>query len=108
MTRHKVFALSLQRHVGFGVLVTLRIEGQPERRLTKQEAAIVARGLNALATGAAKERKIFMSPIASDYDLDVSSIDDRLVVSLDGAPSAAFSRADAFALIAELQQAAGV
>jgi hypothetical protein len=55
-------------HGAFGTLATLKIAGQPVRRFTREESAIVARALNAVADGASSERHIYMSPIASDCD----------------------------------------
>jgi hypothetical protein len=106
--RAAAFTLSSERHVAFGALITLRLAGQPERRFTRQEAAIVARGLQALATGASREPQIYMSPVASDYDLEARLIGDNLAVTLEGAPSAVLALPEAFALIAELKRAAGV
>lgn len=64
------FSLVVAPHKAFGALATLTVSGQPPRRFTKQEALIVSRALDAVATGASPERQIYMSPIASDLDFD--------------------------------------
>lgn len=62
------FTLAEAPHGAFGTLATLRIAGQPVRRFTREESAVIARALNAVANGASNERQIYMSPIASDCD----------------------------------------
>lgn len=64
------FTLAETAHGAFGGLATLRIAGQPARRFTRQEAAIVARALYAVARGTSSERQVYMSPIASDQDFE--------------------------------------
>jgi len=64
------FSLILTPHAAFGTLAALVLPNQPVRRFTREEAAIVARALNAVAAGASSERQIYMSPIASDHDFE--------------------------------------
>jgi hypothetical protein len=64
----QTYTLAEAPHGAFGTLATLTIAGQPIRRFTREESAIVARALHAVANGASKERQIYMSPIASDCD----------------------------------------
>jgi hypothetical protein len=64
------FSLVVGKHRAFGALTTINLAGQPERRLTFEEAAILSRALEAVARGRSAERQIYMSPIASDHDFD--------------------------------------
>lgn len=80
----QIVEVAAAEHRVFGALVTILVGGQPARRLTKTEASILSRALNAVADGASVERQIFMSPIASDHDFDALAHDDGLAVRADG------------------------
>ena len=64
------FTLAETPHLVFGALATLAFPGQPVRRFTREEAAIVARALEALAQKRSLEQQIYMTPIASDHDFE--------------------------------------
>lgn len=100
------FSLVVDRHVAFGALATLRIAAHPARRFTLQEAAIVARALGAVASGASKERHIYMSPIASDCDFDARVGEDGLVIMREGCEDARLRWPETLALAARLEEAA--
>ncbi len=100
------FSLVVDRHVAFGALATVRIAAQPARRFTLQEAAIVARALTAVASGASKERQIYMSPIASDCDFDARAGEDGLVIMREGFEDAQLDWPATRSLAAHLAQAA--
>ncbi len=68
---------------------------------------MVARALHALIAGVGDERRIYMSPIASDHDFDARLVGDALVVTLEGAPPATLSCDDIRALAGALEDAAG-
>jgi hypothetical protein len=78
------FSISVGKRHGFGALATIALAGQPERRLTLAEASILASALDAIAEGASPERRIYMSPIASDHDFDASAGPEGIVVVLEG------------------------
>lgn len=99
------FSLVVDRHDAFGVLTTLRIAAQPARRFTLQEAAIVARALEAVAQGASDERQIYMSPIASDHDFEASVEQDGVIVRAPGYAEARLGWPETLALAAQLREA---
>ncbi len=82
------FTLVIAPHKAFGALGTLTVTGQPPRRFTQQEALIVSRALDAVATGASLEREIFMSPIASDVDFEAAVGAEGIVISAPRRPPA--------------------
>ncbi|MGJ0505551.1 MAG: hypothetical protein ACR652_00150 [Methylocystis sp.] len=84
MTATSAFELSACQRRGFGALTTLRLRGQPDRRLTLQEASILARALAALAGGRSREPHIYMSPIASDQDFEARARADGIVIVAEG------------------------
>ncbi|MBI5013150.1 MAG: hypothetical protein HZC06_10730, partial [Methylocystis sp.] len=65
-------------------VATLRLPGQPVRRFTKEEAAILSRALDSVATGERGEQQIYMSPIASDHDFDARVEPSGVVLSSEG------------------------
>jgi len=79
------FTLTPTHHGAFGALATLAIEGQPTRRFTRQEAAIVSRALAAVVCGASDEPQIYMSPIASDCDFSARVLPQGVTIACDGA-----------------------
>ncbi len=79
-----IVRFAAKRHAAFGALGTLEIVGQAARCFTRQEAGVVSRALDAVATGASPERQIFMSPIASDHEFEAVASDEGLRVL--GAP----------------------
>ncbi len=79
------FTLKQTQHAVFGDLATLSVGSQPARRFTRQEAAIVARALAAVASGASAEPQIFMSPVASDMDFTAEVRRHGVTVLCDGA-----------------------
>ncbi|KAF2989991.1 hypothetical protein OGR47_17750 [Methylocystis sp. MJC1] len=99
------FSLVIDRHGAFGVLATLRIAAQPARRFTLQEAAIVARALEAVAQGVSGERQIYMSPIASDHDFEASVEKDGVIVRASGCAEARLSWPETLALAEQLREA---
>jgi hypothetical protein len=58
--------------------------GQPARKFTRQEAAIVSRALKAVAQGTSAEHQVYMSPIASDHDFEARVVKTGVVVISDG------------------------
>lgn len=80
----QIVEVAATEHRVFGSLVTIRVGVQPFRRLTRQEAGILSRALNAVADGTSAERQIFMSPIASDHDFEALAKDDGLAIHADG------------------------
>lgn len=101
------FSLSVDAHRAFGALATLRLAGQAERRFTRAEAGHVARALEALAAGVAREHGVFMSPIASDADFEAGATSDGLLVaSPSGGVGLAFDWSEVAALAAALRRAA--
>lgn len=66
------FTVSIMAHRAFGGLVTLAVDNQPLRRLTREESLILGRALAATVAGASVEERIYMSPIASDQDFDAT------------------------------------
>lgn len=80
----QIVEVAAAEHRVFGSLVTIHVGAQPSRRLTRTEAAILSRALNAVADGASVERQIFMSPIASDHDFEALAQDDGVAVRADG------------------------
>jgi hypothetical protein len=76
----QTFILSVGDHPVFGALATLRLSGQAARRLTFREARHLSDALEALATGGSRERRIYMSPIASDADFEATASSEGLLV----------------------------
>lgn len=101
------FSLSLVQHGAFGVLATLALAGQPARRFTLQEASIVAKAIEAVALGASVERRIYMSPIASDQDFDAHASTEGLTISCAGFPALLLAWREAAALADALKAAGG-
>lgn len=99
------FSLSVAPHGAFGALATLELSGQPRRRLTLQEASIVADAIEAVAVGASPERRIYMSPIASDQDLDARVTEGGLIVSCEASPELFLSWLEAAELAGALKRA---
>ncbi len=96
------FTVTMTRHKVFGLLATLSVSGQPARRFTKEEALIVSRALEAVARGASSERLIYMSPIASDCDLDARVGEGGVIIASDGCRNAALDWSETRALAQEL------
>jgi hypothetical protein len=82
------FTLTVTTHAAFGALATLRFPGQPARRFTFAEAAIMARALDAVSHGASAETQIYMSPIASDHDFDARVEHEGVVILAKGCEEA--------------------
>lgn len=80
----QIVEVAAAAHRHFGALVTIRVGSQPLRRLTPNEAGILARALAAVANGASAEKQIFMSPIASDHEFEALARDDGLAVRAPG------------------------
>ncbi|MGA8170783.1 MAG: hypothetical protein WB816_08135 [Methylocystis sp.] len=78
------FALASTQHPAFGRLVTLSVAGQPPRRFTAQEASIVALALAAVVAAKSVERRIYMSPIASDREFSANVENRGVVITLEG------------------------
>lgn len=97
------FSLVAKSNAAFGALATLFIAGQPARRFTAQESAIVACALDAVATGASPERQIYMSPIASDLDFEARVESDGMVVTAPGCADVALDWSEALALASALK-----
>jgi hypothetical protein len=101
------FSLSLIPHGAFGALATLTLAGQPPRRFTLQEASIVARAVEAVALGLSVERRIYMSPIASDHDFDAHASAEGLTIACAGFPALFLAWPEASALTDALAAAGG-
>ncbi len=101
------FELVVVAHGVFGVLATLRLHGQPDRKFTLQEALIVARALDAVAQKKSCAREIYMSPIASDHDFEARVFDDGVAVILAGYPNAPLDWTQTLALTREFLRVAG-
>jgi hypothetical protein len=80
----QIFELAASKHRAFVALATLRLPGQPPRRFTKEESAILSRALESVANGDRRTQQIYMSPIASDHDFDARVEESGIVVSLEG------------------------
>ncbi|GEM_PF-922274 len=78
------FELVASGHRAFVAVATLRLPGQPVRRFTEEEAAILSRALDSVATGERGEQQIYMSPIASDHDFDARVEPSGVVLSSEG------------------------
>lgn len=98
------FVLAVDKHPAFGALATLRLPAQPPRRFTFQEASILARALEAVASGASGEKLIYMSPIASDADFDARVETEGVSIAAPGAGPKLLSWAEALALAAALRE----
>jgi hypothetical protein len=103
----QIVEVAAAEHRVFGALVTIRVGAQPQRRLTRDEAAILSRALDAVATGASVERQIFMSPIASDHDFDALAQDDGLAVRAEGFSDVLLDWTQTRTLAAALSKCAG-
>ncbi|PNG24247.1 hypothetical protein [Methylocella silvestris] len=82
MSENVGFAAKASR--AFGVLAAIAIGAQPVRFLTREEALILSRAIEAVAAGASPERQIFMSPIASDQDFDALAQENGISIMADG------------------------
>jgi hypothetical protein len=78
------FSFGPTPHTTFGALATLELPGQPARRFTKEESAILSRALKAVERGEAQRDAIYMSPIASDHDFDARVADSGIVLCAKG------------------------
>ncbi len=76
----QIFELVAASHRAFVALATLSLPGHPPRRFTKEEAGVLSRALDAVANGDRRERQIYMSPIASDYDFEAKVEQSGIVV----------------------------
>jgi len=101
------FSLVVRPHGAFGALATLCLLGQPQRRFTLREASIVARALEAVASGTSLERQIYMSPIASDQDFDARVEPGGIVVACASHPDLCIAWPEATDLARALKAAAG-
>ncbi|WP_457798231.1 hypothetical protein [Methylocystis sp. S23] len=99
--------MTVSPHGAFGALATLRFPGQPSRRFTLREASIVARALEAVASGGSLEREIYMSPIASDQDFEARVEGEGVVVAGAGCPDVSLAWPEAAELARALRAAAG-
>lgn len=97
------FNLVVKANAAFGALATLTLATQPPRRFTAQEAAIVARALDAVATGASPEKQIYMSPIASDHDFEARVEPEGVVVTTPGGADVTLNWDETLALAAALK-----
>lgn len=84
------FTVSVVAHRHFGGLVTLAINNQPLRRLTREESLVLGRALAATVAGASIEKRIYMSPIASDQDFDAVVEREGIVLTSDSGEKAQF------------------
>ncbi len=98
------FTLATVSHRAFGVLATVALPGQPERRFTRDEARAVSRAIVASAQAPNGERQIYMSPIACDCDFDGCAREQGLLVTLEDQPDAALSWPEALALARALER----
>ncbi len=96
------FTLAAMQHQAFGRLLTLSVAGQPPRRFTAQEAAIVACALAAVAAARSAERQIYMSPIASDREFTANIGTGGVVITLDGYADVALGWSETAELAREL------
>ncbi|MGE5389282.1 MAG: hypothetical protein ACM3NE_10380 [Hyphomicrobiales bacterium] len=83
-------------------MLTLSVAGQPPRRFTAQEAAIVACALAAVAAARSAERQIYMSPIASDREFSANVETGGVVITLDGCADVALDWSETAELAREL------
>lgn len=97
------FNLVTKSNAAFGMLAILNVVGQPSRRFTAQESEIVARALDAVATGASAEKQIYMSPIASDHDFEARVESTGVVVTAHDCADAALDWDDMLALAEALK-----
>ena len=97
------FELVASTHRSFVALATLRLPGHPLRRFTKEEAAILSRALDSVATGDRGEQQIYMSPIASDHDFDARVEQSGVVLSSEGHGDVKLDWSEARALAEELR-----
>ena len=104
----QLFELVASTHRSFVVLATLRLPGHPLRRFTKEEAAILSRALDSVATGVRREQQIYMSPIASDHDFDARVEQSGLILSSEGHKDVKLDWSDARALAEQLRSFAAV
>lgn len=77
----QIFELVASSNRTFVVLATLSFPGHPPRRFTKEEAAILSRALDAVASGDRREQHIYMSPIASDDDFEANVEENGILIS---------------------------
>lgn len=97
------FELVASAHRSFVALATLRLPGHPLRRFTKEEAAILSRALDSVATGDRREQQIYMSPIASDHDFDARVELSGILVSSEGQADVKLDWSEARALAEQLR-----
>jgi hypothetical protein len=100
----QIFELVASKHRAFVALATLRLPGQPPRRFTEEEAAILSSALESVANGDRRTHQISMSPIASDHDFDARVEESGLVVSLEGRGDIKLDWNEARALAEELRR----
>jgi len=84
------FTVSVVAHRHFGGLVTLAVDNQPLRRLTREESLVLGRALAATVAGVSVEKRIYMSPIASDQDFDAAVEREGIVLTSDSGEKARF------------------
>jgi hypothetical protein len=84
------FTVSVVAHRHFGGLVTLAVDNQPLRRLTREESMVLGRALAATVAGASAEERIYMSPIASDQDFDAAVEREGIVLTSGSGEKARF------------------
>ncbi len=99
----QLFELVASEHRSFVVLASLRLPGHPLRRFTKEEAAILSRALDAVATGDRVQQQIYMSPIASDHDFDARVEHSGILVSSEGQADVELDWREARALAEQLR-----
>ncbi len=104
----QLFELVASKHPSFVVLATLRLPGHPLRRFTKEEAAILSRALDAVATGDRLQQQIYMSPIASDHDFDARVEKSGIIVSSEGQADVELDWSETRAMAEQLRSFASV
>lgn len=100
------FTVSMVAHRAFGGLVTLAVDNQPLRRLTREESLVLGRALAATVAGASVEKRIYMSPIASDQDFDAAVEREGIVLTSDSGEKARFDWSAVVDLAGRLTQEA--
>lgn len=100
------FTVSVVAHRHFGGLVTLAVDNQPLRRLTHEESLVLGRALAATVAGVSVEKRIYMSPIASDQDFDAAVEREGIVLTSDSGEKAWFDWSAVVDLAGRLAQEA--
>ncbi|MGJ0621787.1 MAG: hypothetical protein ACR65Z_13920 [Methylocystis sp.] len=100
------FTVSVVAHRHFGGLVTLAVDNQPLRRLTREESLVLGRALAATVAGVSVEKRIYMSPIASDQDFDAAVEREGIVLTSDSDEKAWFDWSAVVDLAGRLAQEA--